>query len=82
MGSRFYKSLSQAGSRHQRKENTVLFWLRCSASRLHFVPHSLEGDMKPIGKVLCATGVVAGLIAFFWKDDFNPGRLARGMISS
>lgn len=38
--------------------------------------------MKPIGKVLCATGVVAGLIAFFWKDDFNPGRLARGVISS
>ncbi|NXA78989.1 DHI1L protein, partial [Thryothorus ludovicianus] len=32
--------------------------------------------MKPIGKVLCATGVVAGLIAFFWKDDFNPESLS------
>uniref|UniRef100_A0A8C5TBC9 Hydroxysteroid 11-beta-dehydrogenase 1-like protein n=1 Tax=Malurus cyaneus samueli TaxID=2593467 RepID=A0A8C5TBC9_9PASS len=33
-------------------------------------------DMKPIGKVLCATGVVAGLLAFFWKDDFNPESLS------
>ncbi|XP_064590541.1 hydroxysteroid 11-beta-dehydrogenase 1-like protein isoform X2 [Zonotrichia leucophrys gambelii] len=32
--------------------------------------------MKPIGKVLCATGVVAGLVAFFWKDDFNPESLS------
>ncbi|NWH93551.1 DHI1L protein, partial [Aegithalos caudatus] len=32
--------------------------------------------MKPIGTVLCATGVVAGLIAFFWKDDFNPESLS------
>ncbi|NXB84008.1 DHI1L protein, partial [Vidua chalybeata] len=32
--------------------------------------------MRPIGKVLCATGVVAGLIAFFWKDDFNPESLS------
>ncbi|NWT16355.1 DHI1L protein, partial [Vireo altiloquus] len=32
--------------------------------------------MKPVGKVLCATGVVAGLIAFFWKDDFNPESLS------
>ncbi|XP_077644922.1 hydroxysteroid 11-beta-dehydrogenase 1-like protein [Lonchura striata] len=32
--------------------------------------------MKPIGKVLCATGAVARLIAFFWKDDFNPGSLS------
>ncbi|NWS32980.1 DHI1L protein, partial [Polioptila caerulea] len=32
--------------------------------------------MKPIGKVLCATGVVAGLLAFFWKDDFNPESLS------
>uniref|UniRef100_A0A803VK33 Hydroxysteroid 11-beta-dehydrogenase 1-like protein n=1 Tax=Ficedula albicollis TaxID=59894 RepID=A0A803VK33_FICAL len=32
--------------------------------------------MKPIGKVICATGVVAGLIAFFWKDDFNPESLS------
>ncbi|NWT70595.1 DHI1L protein, partial [Prunella himalayana] len=32
--------------------------------------------MKPIGKVVCATGVVAGLIAFFWKDDFNPESLS------
>ncbi|NWV06605.1 DHI1L protein, partial [Ptilonorhynchus violaceus] len=32
--------------------------------------------MKPNGKVLCATGVVAGLLAFFWKDDFNPESLS------
>ncbi|NWW79184.1 DHI1L protein, partial [Climacteris rufus] len=32
--------------------------------------------MKPPAKVLCATGVVAGLIAFFWKDDFNPESLS------
>ncbi|NXH50274.1 DHI1L protein, partial [Dicaeum eximium] len=32
--------------------------------------------MKPIGKVLCATGVLAGLMAFFWKDDFNPESLS------
>ncbi|RLV84447.1 hypothetical protein DV515_00016217 [Chloebia gouldiae] len=31
--------------------------------------------MKPIGKVLCATGAVARLLAFFWKDDFNPALL-------
>lgn len=37
-------------------------------------------DMKPVGKVLCATGIVAGLLAFFWKDPFNPGRLTRGVI--
>lgn len=35
-------------------------------------------DMKPIGKVLCATGIIAGLLAFFWKDTFNPGRFTRG----
>ncbi|NWZ70495.1 DHI1L protein, partial [Acrocephalus arundinaceus] len=33
-------------------------------------------NMKPIGQVLCATGVVAGLIAFLWKDDFNPENLS------
>ncbi|KFO04021.1 Hydroxysteroid 11-beta-dehydrogenase 1-like [Balearica regulorum gibbericeps] len=32
--------------------------------------------MKPIGKVLCATGIVAGLVAFFWKDPFNPESLS------
>ncbi|NWW58542.1 DHI1L protein, partial [Ifrita kowaldi] len=32
--------------------------------------------MKPIGKVLCATGVVVGLMAFFWKDDFNSESLS------
>ncbi|KAM6331787.1 hydroxysteroid 11-beta-dehydrogenase 1-like protein isoform 2-T5 [Alca torda] len=32
--------------------------------------------MKPIGKVLCATGIVAGLLAFFWKDPFNPESLS------
>ncbi|XP_072775358.1 hydroxysteroid 11-beta-dehydrogenase 1-like protein isoform X2 [Taeniopygia guttata] len=32
--------------------------------------------MKPIGKVLCATGAVARLITFFWKDDFNPESLS------
>ncbi|OWK52547.1 Hydroxysteroid 11-beta-dehydrogenase 1-like protein [Lonchura striata] len=34
--------------------------------------------MKPIGKVLCATGAVARLIAFFWKDDFNPASAGIG----
>ncbi|KAM7080969.1 hydroxysteroid 11-beta-dehydrogenase 1-like protein isoform 1-T1 [Ciconia maguari] len=33
-------------------------------------------DMKPVGKVLCATGIVAGLLAFFWKDPFNPESLS------
>ncbi|XP_052658063.1 hydroxysteroid 11-beta-dehydrogenase 1-like protein isoform X3 [Harpia harpyja] len=33
-------------------------------------------DMKPIGKVLCATGIIAGLLAFFWKDTFNPESLS------
>ncbi|NXO28876.1 DHI1L protein, partial [Cisticola juncidis] len=32
--------------------------------------------MKPIGKVLCAAGVLAGLVAFFWRDDFNPESLS------
>ncbi|KFV42957.1 Hydroxysteroid 11-beta-dehydrogenase 1-like [Gavia stellata] len=32
--------------------------------------------MKPIGKVLCAAGIVAGLLAFFWKDPFNPESLS------
>uniref|UniRef100_A0A663DUW4 Hydroxysteroid 11-beta-dehydrogenase 1-like protein n=1 Tax=Aquila chrysaetos chrysaetos TaxID=223781 RepID=A0A663DUW4_AQUCH len=32
--------------------------------------------MKPIGKVLCATGIIAGLLAFFWKDAFNPESLS------
>ncbi|KAM7080973.1 hydroxysteroid 11-beta-dehydrogenase 1-like protein isoform 5-T5 [Ciconia maguari] len=32
--------------------------------------------MKPVGKVLCATGIVAGLLAFFWKDPFNPESLS------
>ncbi|NWJ02988.1 DHI1L protein, partial [Crypturellus undulatus] len=32
--------------------------------------------MKAIGKVLCATGIVAGLLAFFWKDTFNPESLS------
>ncbi|RLV84463.1 hypothetical protein DV515_00016204 [Chloebia gouldiae] len=35
-----------------------------------------QRDMKPIGKVLCATGAVARLLAFFWKDDFNPESLS------
>ncbi|NWH77929.1 DHI1L protein, partial [Piaya cayana] len=32
--------------------------------------------MKPTGKVLCALGVVAVLLAFFWKDRFNPESLS------
>ncbi|NXP38976.1 DHI1L protein, partial [Leiothrix lutea] len=32
--------------------------------------------MKPIGRMLWATGFVAGLIAFFWEDDFNPESLS------
>ncbi|KFQ00418.1 Hydroxysteroid 11-beta-dehydrogenase 1-like [Leptosomus discolor] len=32
--------------------------------------------MKPIGKVLCATGIIAGLLAFFWKEPFNPETLS------
>ncbi|XP_027560330.1 hydroxysteroid 11-beta-dehydrogenase 1-like protein isoform X1 [Neopelma chrysocephalum] len=32
--------------------------------------------MKAIGRVLCATGIVAGLIAFFWKDPFTPESLS------
>ncbi|KFQ72186.1 Hydroxysteroid 11-beta-dehydrogenase 1-like [Phaethon lepturus] len=32
--------------------------------------------MKPVGKVLCATGIVAGFLAFFWKDPFNPESLS------
>lgn len=35
-------------------------------------------DMRPLGKVLCATGIIAVLLAFFWKDTFNPGRLTTG----
>ncbi|XP_009081649.1 PREDICTED: hydroxysteroid 11-beta-dehydrogenase 1-like protein [Acanthisitta chloris] len=31
--------------------------------------------MRPLGKVLCATGIAAVLIAFFWKDSFDPGGL-------
>ncbi|KAM9265341.1 hydroxysteroid 11-beta-dehydrogenase 1-like protein isoform 4-T5 [Morus bassanus] len=36
--------------------------------------------MKPVGKVLCATGIVAGLLAFFWKDSFNPESLSGARI--
>ncbi|NXO02378.1 DHI1L protein, partial [Rhinopomastus cyanomelas] len=32
--------------------------------------------MRPVGKVLCATGIIAGLLAFFWKGSFNPESLA------
>ncbi|NXT85779.1 DHI1L protein, partial [Zapornia atra] len=32
--------------------------------------------MKPIGKVLCSSGIMAGLLAFFWKDSFNPESLS------
>ncbi|NXA85270.1 DHI1L protein, partial [Melanocharis versteri] len=32
--------------------------------------------MKPVGKVFWATGIVAGLTAFFWKDDFDPESLS------
>ncbi|NXE56611.1 DHI1L protein, partial [Casuarius casuarius] len=32
--------------------------------------------MKAVGKVLCATGIVAGLLAFFWKDTFDPETLS------
>ncbi|NXA53497.1 DHI1L protein, partial [Nothocercus julius] len=32
--------------------------------------------MMAVGKVLCATGIVAGLLAFFWKDTFNPESLS------
>uniref|UniRef100_A0A8B9FS30 Hydroxysteroid 11-beta-dehydrogenase 1-like protein n=1 Tax=Amazona collaria TaxID=241587 RepID=A0A8B9FS30_9PSIT len=33
-------------------------------------------DMKPIGKVLCATAFVIGFLAVFWKDSFKPERLS------
>ncbi|KFW72595.1 Hydroxysteroid 11-beta-dehydrogenase 1-like [Pygoscelis adeliae] len=36
--------------------------------------------MKPVGKVLCATGIVAGLLAFFWKDPFNPESLSAARV--
>ncbi|KAK2541958.1 hydroxysteroid 11-beta-dehydrogenase 1-like protein isoform X1 [Columba livia] len=32
--------------------------------------------MKAIGTALCAAGVVTALLAFFWKDPFDPERLA------
>ncbi|XP_013057378.1 hydroxysteroid 11-beta-dehydrogenase 1-like protein isoform X2 [Anser cygnoides] len=32
--------------------------------------------MRPLGKVLCATGIIAVLLAFFWKDTFNPESLS------
>ncbi|NXG05573.1 DHI1L protein, partial [Sakesphorus luctuosus] len=32
--------------------------------------------MKPVGKVLYATGIVAGLIVFFWEDPFIPESLS------
>uniref|UniRef100_A0A8C4K9I4 Hydroxysteroid 11-beta-dehydrogenase 1-like protein n=1 Tax=Dromaius novaehollandiae TaxID=8790 RepID=A0A8C4K9I4_DRONO len=32
--------------------------------------------MKAVGKVLCAAGIVAGLLAFFWKDTFDPETLS------
>ncbi|NXI70977.1 DHI1L protein, partial [Anseranas semipalmata] len=32
--------------------------------------------MKPFGKVLCATGSIAVLLAFFWKDTFYPESLS------
>ncbi|KFV61680.1 Hydroxysteroid 11-beta-dehydrogenase 1-like [Dryobates pubescens] len=32
--------------------------------------------MKPIGKVLCATGLLVGLLAYYWQDPFNPESLA------
>ncbi|KFW85510.1 Hydroxysteroid 11-beta-dehydrogenase 1-like, partial [Phalacrocorax carbo] len=32
--------------------------------------------MKPVGKVLCATGIIAGVLVFFWKDSFNPESLS------
>ncbi|KFP14242.1 Hydroxysteroid 11-beta-dehydrogenase 1-like [Egretta garzetta] len=32
--------------------------------------------MKPVGKLLCATGIVAGVLAFFWKDPFKPESLS------
>lgn len=36
--------------------------------------------MKAIGTALCAAGVVTALLAFFWKDPFDPGGLSRGLV--
>ncbi|XP_025894542.1 hydroxysteroid 11-beta-dehydrogenase 1-like protein isoform X2 [Nothoprocta perdicaria] len=32
--------------------------------------------MKAVGKALCAAGIVAGLLAFLWKDTFDPESLS------
>lgn len=32
--------------------------------------------MKPFGKVLCAAGSLAVLLAFFWRDTFQPEQLS------
>lgn len=85
MGSRFYKSLyvPLAGWLQASEEGEYSIILAEVLSfKTSLCSSQLGRIMKPIGKVLCATGVVAGLIAFFWKDDFHPGRLARGVISS
>ncbi|XP_068025632.1 hydroxysteroid 11-beta-dehydrogenase 1-like protein [Melanerpes formicivorus] len=31
--------------------------------------------MKPIGKVLCATGLLVGFLAYYWQDPFDPESL-------
>ncbi|XP_039371278.1 hydroxysteroid 11-beta-dehydrogenase 1-like protein isoform X1 [Mauremys reevesii] len=32
--------------------------------------------MIPPGKALCAAGIVVGLLAFFWRDTFNPDSIS------
>uniref|UniRef100_A0A8C0GAE3 Hydroxysteroid 11-beta-dehydrogenase 1-like protein n=1 Tax=Chelonoidis abingdonii TaxID=106734 RepID=A0A8C0GAE3_CHEAB len=32
--------------------------------------------MIPPGKALCAAGMIVGLLAFFWRDTFNPGSIS------
>ncbi|XP_074795741.1 hydroxysteroid 11-beta-dehydrogenase 1-like protein isoform X2 [Natator depressus] len=32
--------------------------------------------MIPPGKALCAAGIIVGLLAFFWRDTFNPDSIS------
>lgn len=50
-----FTCLLQVGFQHQKKEITV-FWLECSASRLYFVLHNLEGYEANWKSALCCRG--------------------------
>lgn len=73
----FHASYRLASSRRGRR----LQYLSWSAQLQGFTSlFTTWRDMKPVGKVLCATAFVVGFLAVFWKDSFKPGRLSSGVI--